>query len=390
MTFFSSIKIRITNAVSKVLHKIYVFIDTSIRHYPQFYLALAVLAASVGYTYVLMFPVLVIMGPLNAYTALTSDAINWVSVSTWTVVTIIAALVSYRITQFKSVQPVGLTLSEDKAPELFKLILQARETFGRPEIHRIVITSDYELDIIKTPKWALPVYSSNTMIIGLPVLQCHAPEQLACMIARRIGQFSKNHNPITNWLYQLRAIWHMYYLTYTKNKAIGTELLRGFFYIFAPFYDFASVIAARLDELRADSYAMEIYNDEVVREMITADTIYRWYLENEYWPAIYKIGEISPKTKPTPHAKMTVSLRNKLNTEKIAALTEDMMKIECTSNVVVPPLTIRLENIGHETPRMSQPEGDTAAMFYLGNLMDGVIDLIDKLWLKTLHDKRKQ
>lgn len=87
---------------------------------------------------------------------------------------------------------------------------------------------------------------------------------------------------------------------------------------------------------------------------------------------------------------MTVSLHNKLNQDKISALTDDMMKIECTWKTPIPTLANRLENIGYELPHMSQPEGDTAAIFYLGNSMNGVIDLIDKLWLKTLFEKQKK
>jgi hypothetical protein len=293
MAFYSSFKARIAHAVQARLHRIYVFFDTSIMHYPQFYLGLVLLTALIGYTYILLFPVLAILGILNMYEALTTDVIDWLTVSIWMVVTIIGTFVSYRIIQVKIAPPTGLKLSEDKAPELFKLLQQLRDHYKRPEIHSIVITAEYELDIIKTPRWGLPIWSSNTMVIGLPVLQCHSREHFICMAERRIGQFSKRGNPVTNWLYQLRSIWHLLHLTYKKNKTFGTELLRGFFYLFASFYDMVSTIAAKFDELKADGYLMEGHNDEVVREMMTADTIYRWYLQNEYWPAVYKNSSIS-------------------------------------------------------------------------------------------------
>jgi hypothetical protein len=389
MAFYSSITSRIKNAINARLHKLYVFADTSTMHYPQFYLGSIIFIALLGYAYLLMFPVLFLASLFNIYETLTSDTINWTSTFTWLAIGVAAGLVTYSGTRVKPTPPVGLKLSEDKAPKLFELVQQLKTTYGRLDIDRIVITGDYEVDIIKTPKWALPVWSMNTMVIGLPSLQCHTPENFSAIVARRIGQFSKRNNPITNWLYQLRTIWPQYYLAYKKNKAAGTEVLTAFLYLFSPFYSAVSSIAAKLDELKADSYAIEERNDEVMREMITADTLYRWYLENEYWPAVYKLTAISEKAKPTPHAKMAPSLRNKLDEEKIAALIDKMMKVDSSWNVAIPSLTSRIENIGHEHPRMRRPEGETAAEFYLGDSLSGVTNLIDTLWLKNLIEKNK-
>ena len=232
MAFYSSITSRISNALQAWFHRVYVFIDTSTMHYPQFYLGFAIFTALIGYAYLLLFPVLVLAGISNVYESLTSNIINWLTASIWAGIAVAAAFVTYSSTRIKFSPPVGLTLAEDKAPELFKLIKGLAAVYKLPVIHRIVITGDYELNIIKTPKWVLPVWSSNTMVIGLPVLQCHTPDSFSAIVAGRIGQFSKRNNPITNWLYQLRAIWYLYHPALKKNKVIGTEVLSGFFYLF--------------------------------------------------------------------------------------------------------------------------------------------------------------
>ena len=220
----------ILSSARTLLLKPFGFIKSLFYKFPRFYLGCVVLIALSGYAFVLLFPLLVLAGLLNIYEIFAlGDISNWQAALTWLAVVLIASLVSYRLTLIKPKKPVGLTLPEDKAPELFKLVQQHHAYFKRPKIHHIVITANYELDIVKTPMLALPVWSTNTMVIGLPVLQSLSKEQLECVVARRIGQFSKRYNPLTNWLYQLRAIWQQYRVTYSKQQGLGIEPLKWFF-----------------------------------------------------------------------------------------------------------------------------------------------------------------
>ncbi len=367
------------------------FIESLIHKFPRLYLGCVVLLALSGYAFVLMFPLLAPVGLLNIYEIFVAgDATDWQPALIWSAVVIMAVLVSYRISRIKPNTPVGLTLSQDKAPELFKLVQQYHDYFKRPEIHRIVITADYELDIVKTPMWALPVWSTNTMVIGLPVLQGLSKEQFECVVARRIGQFSKRYNPLTNWLYQLRAIWQQYRVIYSKQKGPGNEPLKWFFAAYAPFYSMASLHAARLDELNADTYAMELFNDEAVLETITADSLCRWYLQNQFWPAVYKIASVETKSLPTPHIKMASAIQAVLGGEKLDSLIDKVYREKPRRGDAMPSLQDRISNIGHDKPYIKIQSAGNAAGFYLGASVKGVIDLIDKLWLKSFLEKRKR
>lgn len=366
------------------------FIESLIHKFPRFYISCVALVAILGYAFVLLFPLLVLAGLFNIYTALaSSDVANWQAALTWLVIVLVAALVSYRSTQIKPKPPVGLTLAEDKAPGLFKLVQQHRSYYKRPTIHRIVITEHYELDIIKTPMWALPVWSANTMVIGLPVLQCLSPKQFECMVARRIGQFSKRYNPVINWLYQLRSIWQQYRVSYRQQKGFGIEPIRWFFSVYAPMYAMVSAYAAMQDELNADTYAMELFNDKDVLEMITADALCRWYLHNQYWPAVVKIASIDTKSLPAPHTKMSSAVHAIKKGERLDMLIDNAYREQPLSSNALPSLQDRINNIGHQKPRMEKDTTGNAAVFYLGASVKGVVDVVDKLWLKSFLEQRK-
>ncbi|MCK4705659.1 MAG: hypothetical protein KAT90_09275, partial [Gammaproteobacteria bacterium] len=268
--------------------------------------------------------------------------------------------------------------------EIFKIVREYQDYFKRPEIHRIVITADYELDIVKVPKFGLPVWSINTMVIGLPVLLCHSPKQFECLVARRIGQFSKSQNPVTNWLYQLRETWKQYSFAYNKLKSPDSYLLKWIYARYASLYASVSVYAARGDELNADTYAIELFHNDVVREMITAYMTYQYFLQEHYWPAINKIASIRTKPALTPYHNMTAAIQTNLKEEQLKSLINKVFKAEPQRNVPTPSMLQRLENIGHDTPSLSDNTGDAAAVTYLGESLNNVVNLIDKLWLNDI------
>lgn len=361
------------------------------KKYPRTYLGCVTLFALVGYAALLLFPFLSLTGLVNIYQALMVDnSIDWMNATLWLAIAAISSLISYRCLQYKAVMPQGVTLMEDKAPELFNLVEQLRSHFQRPTIHRIVIASDYQLDIVKTPHWALPVRSMNTLVIGLPVLQCLSAKHFECMLARRFGQFSNRRNALTNWLYQLRAIWPQYHASYSKQGTPGIEPLKWVFAIYAPLYASFSIHAARQDELNADSYALEQYNDEIVREVITTDAACRFYLHTRYWPAVNKIAALETRSPPTPHKKMAAVVLANLKGEKLQELVNETFQAASDAKDPLPALLNRVHNIGHDRPHMNDFHEPSAAAQYLNATLNNVIAVIDKLWLKTWLENRKK
>ena len=359
--------------------------------FPRVYLGTVTLAAIIGYAYVLMYPVLFLSGVIAVYSSLaSSEAIDFARLIAWAVIMLISGLVTYRSLRFKPVYPVGLAPSGDKTPELFSLVRQLRSHYKRPAIDRIVITGNYELDIVRTPRLALPVWLSNTLVIGLPVMQCLSPAQFECLLAGRLGQFSMRYNLLTNWLYQHRSIWQQYRVAYRRKRGFGIEPLRWFFAVYAPFYSALSARAARLDRLHADTYSMQHFNDEQVREMITTDSLCRWCVDKQYWPAVYKVASANPKALPAPHVKMAAAVYTQMNGEKRQSVMKRAASYTPSSKETVPSLHARIENIGHDKARMGTRTSETAASRYLGDSMKAVITLIDKMWQKSYLQRGKR
>ena len=142
-----------------LLEKFYELLGVVITKYHPVYLGIVCLFAFIGYFFVLLFPYLAIVSGITLYeTFITSGDINWQSVITWSAILFLSALITYRSIQIKPTPAIGLTMPESKVPKVYEVVQKLQDHFRRPAIHRIIITANYELDIIKTPRWVLPVW----------------------------------------------------------------------------------------------------------------------------------------------------------------------------------------------------------------------------------------
>jgi len=264
-------------------------IDALAEQYPGVYLLLVTLVALTGFAMLLLFPLLALAGMTGMYQSLVGGPdIAWLQTLVWMLVTGFGALVTYRLVLFRPPLPAGVVLKQEQAPDLFGLAEDTAEQYAYHGVDRIVITSGYQLDIIRTHRTGFPVCSTGSLVIGLSLMQCLSSQQFVCLLARRLGQFSKRANPLLNRLFELRDVWPVYCQSRVKADPALLPLYL-LFSVYTPLYSVVSAAAARLDELQADSYAMEISSDEEVMEAITTDTVYRLFLREKYWPVIRKL-----------------------------------------------------------------------------------------------------
>jgi len=359
--------------------------DTGIEYLaeicPRGYLLAATVLALAGYGWLLLFPWLVLAGISAVYEALTAQpAVAWSRLLIWSTVTAGSALVTWRMARYRPTLPAGVVLDREKAATLFDLVDELGRHYRRPGIDRVVISEEFALELVKTPYCALPLWSMNTLVIGLPLIQGLSPTQFRCALARRLGQFSKRRNPLGNWLYQLRQVWPQYAIA-PRAPDPGFQPVRWFFLFFAPLYQRISLPAARLDELVADSYAMEVCSDEEMLDTISTETVCRLYLEEKYWPTYRKLTARVREIMPKPHAGMSSVLRAGLQGDKSQEWIKKAMEREPLDDDPMPSLAKRVENIGHRKPRMNGIAPDSAATVYL----DAAIESLDATPGSALH-----
>ena len=217
-----------TGWIHSLLQRFDTGVESLAETFPRGYLLAATVLAIAGYGWLLLFPWLVLAGISGAYEALTGQpAVAWSRLLIWSTVTAGSALITCRMARYRPTLPAGIVLDRKKATALFDLVDELGRHYRRLGIDRVVISGEFALELVKTPYCALPLWSMNTLVIGLPLIQSLSPTQFRCALARRLGQFSKRRNPLGNWLYQLRQVWPQYAIA-TSAQTPASSRCGGF------------------------------------------------------------------------------------------------------------------------------------------------------------------
>ena len=169
---------------------------------PRFSFSLSIFVAIAGILFLLSFPLLLLILPFNLFDSViqAKELKDWIDAAILLVFIVIGAVFTWSLYKLQFSLPTGLDVTKEKFPQLVELIEELKEEFGKPKIDRIIIKDQYELRVVKTPRSGMPFLNSTTLIIGLPVLLTMSPLYFKALMARRIGQLSTQHTPITTRL----------------------------------------------------------------------------------------------------------------------------------------------------------------------------------------------
>ncbi len=357
--------------------------------WPRVSFTLSIITALFGILVLLMFPYLFLTLPSELYETVikAKELKDWIDAVILLVMIGLSGAFSWSIYKLKFSIPTGIDITEEKFPHLFKLIEELRHDFGKPKIDRIILRDKYEIKVIKTPRTRMPFLNTSTLIIGLPVLLTMSPLYFRALLARRIGQLSTQHTPVTTRLYFLNDIWAQFSSSCKHSKNGFTKVLRFFFQIYSPLYQTVTMPLLQDEELEADSYGMDLINDRDMVECIVYEEVVSQFLKKKFWPKIYHLAKRSKTPEFLPYSQMTKVIKAGITDTEISETIQAALKVELEHPAPEPSLSKRLNHLGHAKPLPPKRLGKTAADYYLGSSQGKIIQLFDKRWLSKLKIK---
>lgn len=358
--------------------------------FPRFSFGLNIFIASIGILFLLMFPYLLLTLPSEFYNTVThiSEPKDWIDAAIQVILIALGGAFSWAIYKLKFSLPTGLEITQEKFPHLIKFIEELQNEFGNPKIDRILIREKYEIRVIKTPRNKIPFLNTTTLIIGLPVLQTMSPLYFRALLARRIGQLSTKHTPITTRLYFLNDIWAQFSSSSKRSKNHFSKALGYFFRLYSPLYQKMLMPLLQDEELEADSYGMDLINHDDMNECIVYEEVVTQFLKNKFWPKIYHMAKRAKTPEFMPYSQMTKVVKAGITNDEISATVQAALTVEMNNPGPIPSLTKRLNHLGHAKPRPPKRLSKTAAEYYLGSSLEKIIQLFDKRWLAKIKTKR--
>lgn len=149
--------------------------------------------------------------------------------------------------------PEGRELTRAEAPKLFDLLAKMRKKLKGPQIHHVLINTEYNAAISQLPRWGLFGGHTNYLMLGLPYLLGVPSKEMLATIAHEYGHLCGHHGKISAWIYRQRRTFGKLY-EHVKNHTNDSwvhAMLASMLDRFMPYYNAYTFVLSRQNEYEA-------------------------------------------------------------------------------------------------------------------------------------------
>jgi len=359
------------------------------QRFPTLYLATTAIVAMLGFAYILMIPALAAFATWNSFEMLNNPFTSNTTllILAFFSISLFLYLISYKLFDLKFILPEGITPDENNAKHLLQKLDEIKQEHRIPKIHQIVLTRRHELNVLKIPRFGLPIWSKNVLAIGYPLLQTLAPEQFDSALSRRLIQYSKRRNLFVNWLSFMRRTWCLYATSLKERNGVSDLIHYCFFAPYASFYRNYAVYASQKDELIADAMALNTCNDRDLIKGAQTIRITQAMLIQYFWPKLNEAlkDNLSAPAHIRPYHNLPATLVGLLNSENIDSWFIRLSQEETNQANPEAPFAKRMETMGHSKVSIPTAFDVSAANHYFGEQYDEITDEMDALWTSVVQ-----
>lgn len=358
---------------------------------PGALLPVSMAVALLGYALPLMFPVASIVLLVRVGTSLQETGLSGVAG-----LALSLGLLAFAITMTVSLwrlrvgEPAGESVTEQQVPALFALVDEMRTAFQAPAINQIHLAEDARLWVARVPRSGYPFLFRHVLVAGLPTLQCLSLDQFKCLLASCMGELSTVRTDVAGWIGQQARIWQQYHRAVAGQWRPAALLYRVFLAWYVPLLTGLAQQLVEGHRLRRDHYALEVASDDLVVEMLAGDVVMTRFLDEQYWPTVYRTAEHSS----TPNFKVFRNLETvfhrRVDNDLVQAWIREAFVGKWRSDEHDPGLKARLREIGHADISYRPPSGPGAAQSLLGASYQWVIDRCDARWAEEHREDWRQ
>ncbi|HED36320.1 MAG TPA: hypothetical protein ENJ08_19160 [Gammaproteobacteria bacterium] len=338
-----------------------------------------------GYTFIFSLPVTVVLLAAFIPNQIISAA-DFISVSVIFIeiaIALIAASLSATLFQLKIPLPPGRPVNADETPKLFSLIDELNLSFSaqklQPRIQQIKISQRFEIRIIRTPRNGFPVLFTNTLILGLPLLQCLSPKQLKNLVSHKITHLSGSRSRLSSWLYFSGTYWNQYNLALKKQVKSPNIFLLVFFAWFSPLYHLLAREIEKIECMNVDKLLTEKISAEDLSDAFIQQFICHKYLNDSFWPTLNEKAYRHSTPPYMPYSSIERNLKSKLDDITRQSWLDSAL-FDTSEPANAPSLSHRLKQLKINNPPLPGFLQTSAAEYFLDKALPVLIQQMDKVW----------
>jgi Zn-dependent protease with chaperone function len=264
-----------------------------------------------------------------------------------------------------SFEPEGRQLRKDETPELHKLIGMLRRNLDCPQIHRIVLTEDFNAAIVQMPRLGIFGWSRSWLILGVPLLLAVSPQEAASVLAHEFGHISKRHGRQGNRIHQMHQSWERLFLKLQQNSGSGFFRIAGTFVLkflnwYWPRFHARAFVLSRQNEFMADRIAVDATNSDFAAAALWRIDCTGHMLEKEFWKNLWAETESSADPPGNLCERLSIACHEAPSGENAARWCDYALQRVANNEDTHPSLSERLNAIG-VSPQQMRSAGFPAA-----------------------------
>ncbi|KNF07675.1 hypothetical protein CLPU_13c00170 [Gottschalkia purinilytica] len=261
------------------------------QRYPGFFKFKLALFTILGYGYIFGI-ILALSAILFLFLILTNDIIPE-NISIPIGIIILAPILSIVVTIFRSLlfhedEPEGLEINNDRYKHLFNEIEKVRKTLGAKEIHKVVLSQEFDMYIYQRCRFGILGNYENYLVIGLPLMIYLSEEDFKIMLCREIAYLNKRNNRFVNWVYRVGTVWRNIVDNMEDKLEVFKFLYEKFLEWYIPRYDIYTSLLNEIEKSQTYRLATISIGFNNQQNALLTMSIGENLLEEYFWPKIYE------------------------------------------------------------------------------------------------------
>jgi Zn-dependent protease with chaperone function len=154
--------------------------------------------------------------------------------------------------------PGGREIARAEAPALFAALDDMRSKMKGPRFHHVLIVNEVNAAVIQRPAFGLIGWPRNYLLLGLPLLECMAPDEAMAIVAHEYGHLAGSHGRFSAFIYRLRHTWATVQAYMEHFQGWLGRLVLPLVRWYGPYFSAYTYVLARDDEYRADAASAQL------------------------------------------------------------------------------------------------------------------------------------
>jgi len=154
--------------------------------------------------------------------------------------------------------PAGRDITRAEAPALFDALEDMRRRMKGPRFHHVLVVNEVNAAVVQRPAFGLVGWPRNYLLLGLPLLECVAPDEALAIVAHEYGHLAGAHGRFSAFIYRLRHTWGTVQAYMEHFQGWLGRLVLPLVRWYGPYFNAYTYVLARADEYRADAASAEL------------------------------------------------------------------------------------------------------------------------------------